>query len=67
MKRMEKRGQQILGMSFGVIFSIILIVFFIVVAGIVINSFLKTGDCAKMGIFLDRFGSDVKKILELSI
>ena len=58
---MNSNGQYILGMSFGVIFSIILIVFFVVIAGIVINAFLKTGDCAKMGIFLDRFSSDVKK------
>jgi len=57
----SKRSQYILGMSFGVIFSIILIVFFIVIAGIVIGSFLKTGDCARVGIFLDSFRSDVKR------
>ncbi len=56
----NKNAQQILGLSFGVIFSIILIVFFIVVAGIVINSFLKVQNCARLGIFIKGFGSDIK-------
>lgn len=47
-------------MSFGVIFSIILIVFFIVIAIIVINAFLKSRDCAQIGMFLDRLEDDVK-------
>ena len=57
----SKRSQEVMGMSFGVIFSIILIVFFILIAGIVIRSFLKTGDCAKIGIFIDDLESDVRK------
>ena len=62
MKRLKnKRGQETLGISFGVIFSIILIVFFIIIAFIVIKSFLKTKDCAEIGIFIDKFESDVKK------
>ncbi len=60
-KRIDKKAQQILGLSFGVIFSIILIVFFIAIVGIVIKSFLQTGDCAKLGIFTDSFKSDVRK------
>jgi len=52
-KRFNKSGQNVMGMSFGVIFSIILIIFIIVVAGIVIKTFLKTGDCARIGMFLD--------------
>ena len=60
-KRMDVKGQETLGISFGVIFSIILIVFFIVVAGIVIKSFLGTKNCAEIGIFVDRFESEVKK------
>lgn len=55
------KAQETLGISFGVIFSIILIVFFIVVAGIVIKSFLDTKKCAELGIFIDRFDSEVKK------
>ncbi len=57
----SKTSQETLGISFGVIFSIILIVFFIVVAGIVIKSFLDTKKCAELGIFIDRFDSEVKK------
>jgi len=57
----NKRGQQILGLSFGVIFSIILIVFFIFITVIVINSFLSAQKCAEIGIFLDRFQTDIKK------
>lgn len=60
-KRMNNLGQETLGISFGVIFSIILIVFFIIVAGIVIKSFLDTKKCAELGIFIDRFDDDVKK------
>jgi len=60
-KRMSKKAQETLGISFGVLFSIILIIFFIVIAGIVIKAFLTTGDCARMGIFIDRFESDIKK------
>jgi len=50
-----------LELSFGTIFSIILIVFFIFIAIIVINSFLDVQDCAKLGIFLDSFRSDITK------
>ena len=57
----SKRSQETLGIGFGVIFSIILIVFFIVIAGIVIKSFLDIKKCAELGIFVDRFGSEVKK------
>jgi hypothetical protein len=57
----SKRSQETLGIGFGVIFSIILIVFFLVVAGIVINSFLHTQKCAQLGIFIDRFGSSVDR------
>jgi hypothetical protein len=56
----SKRSQETLGISFGVIFSIILIVFFIIVAGIVIKSFLDTKKCAELGIFIDRFNSHVE-------
>ena len=56
----NKRGM-IMGMSFGVIFSIILIIFFIMITFIAINAFLNTKDCAKIGIFLDSFQSNVDK------
>ena len=57
----NKKGQEVLGLSFGIIFSIILIVFFIVIAGIVIKSFLGAQDCARLGIFIDRLEKDVDK------
>ena len=57
----SKKGQETLGISFGVIFSIILIIFFIVIAFIVIKSFLRTQDCAQIGIFIDKFEADVKR------
>ena len=58
--KLDKRGQ-ILGLSFETIFSIILIVFFILIAIIVINAFLKTQKCAEIGIFIDEINSDVKR------
>ena len=61
LSKKSKKGQQALGMSFGMIFSIILIVFFIAIAGIVIKSFLSAQDCARMGIFIDRLEKDVDK------
>jgi len=56
----NKRGQHIFGISFGTIFSVILIVFFIVIAFIVIKSFLNTQKCARIGIFVDNFENEVK-------
>ena len=57
----KSKRSQVLGLSFESIFSIILIVFFILIAIIVINAFLKTQGCAKIGIFIDGFRSDVEK------
>lgn len=57
----EKKAQQIMGMPFEVIFSIILIIFFIVIAGIVINSFLETGKCVKIGRFVYRFDKKIEE------
>ena len=54
-----KKAQSAFGMSFGMIFSIILIIFFVVVAFIAIKSFLKSKDCAQIGIFLDDFQTEV--------
>ncbi|MAG02683.1 hypothetical protein CMI42_05075 [Candidatus Pacearchaeota archaeon] len=57
----SKRSQQILGLSFGMIFSILLIVFFIIISFIVIKQFLHAQGCAEVGIFVDKFKLDVKK------
>lgn len=56
----NKKAQGIFGISFGTIFSVILIVFFIVIAFIVIKSFLNTQKCARIGIFIDNFENEVK-------
>lgn len=51
MTRLKKRGQQTMGMPFGMIFSIILIVVFVVIAFIAIGSFLDIGRSAGVGLF----------------
>ena len=57
----SKRSQGVFGMSFGMIFSIILIVFLIVVAFIAIKYFLGTGDCVKIGLFVDGLEKDINE------
>ena len=57
----NKKGQGIFGMGFGMIFSIILIIFFIAVAFIVIRSFLETKNCAQIGIFAEEFQTEIDK------
>ena len=57
----SKRSQEIFGISFGMIFSIFLIIFFIIIAFIVIKEFLYAQDCAEIGIFVDNLKTDVKK------
>jgi len=51
---MEKKGQ-ILGLPFSVIFSLFLIIFFIVIAVMVINVLLKTQKCTQVKMFVDDF------------
>lgn len=58
---MRKRGQTILGMSFGTIFSIILIIFIISVAVYGINYFLGLNKCAQVGLFYDEFEGEIEK------
>ena len=57
----NKRGQEVFGMSFGVIFSIFLIIFFIVIAFIAIKAFLSTQQCAKIEIFKKDLQYDIDK------
>ena len=58
MKR-GKKGQTVFGMSFGVIFSIILIVFIVIVGIIVVKVFLNTRDCGQIKLFIDDFKGNV--------
>ncbi len=55
----DKSAQQVFGMSFGVIFSIILIVFILVVAGIAINHFLNLKKCTQIGLFIEDIQKNV--------
>ena len=57
---MEKRGQEQL--SFGMIFSIILIIFFIVFAFYAIQKFLVIGNTAKIAGFTGQLESDIDKM-----
>lgn len=60
-KRKNKKAQGILGLSFGTIFSILLIIFFVAVAFIAIKSFLGTQKCAQIGIFKEDFQTEIDK------
>jgi len=55
----SKTSQQSIGMSFGTIFSIILIIFFVVIAFIVIKYFLGLQKCTQIGIFLDDIQNEI--------
>ena len=57
----NRRGQGTFDMSFGMIFSILLIIFFVVIAFIAIKSFLDTKNCAQVGIFSDNLQKDIDK------
>jgi hypothetical protein len=49
----NKRGQHTMGLPFGMMFSIFLIVVFIVIAFIAVNHFLTIGECSGVGMFYD--------------
>lgn len=50
--RTNKKSQEAVGMSFSMIFSIILIIFFIAVAFMAIRYFLRVQNCARVGDFV---------------
>lgn len=51
----SRSAQQVFGMSFGVLFSIILIIVFIIAAWVIIKAFMGTGKCANIGMFIRDF------------
>ena len=57
----NKKGSGIFGMGFGMIFSIILIVFFVIVAFIAIKAFMDTQKCAQIGLFVTDLQGEVDK------
>lgn len=60
MKKGIKKAQ--MQISFGAIFSVILIVIFIVVAFIVIRHFLDTENCVLIGNFYDKIAAEVDRV-----
>ena len=64
MKRLvSKKGQQTMGLPFGMIFAIFLIVVFVVIAFIAVRGFLDIGDSARVGMFYDDFQGAVNEAL----
>jgi hypothetical protein len=59
----NKRGQQAIGMSFGMMFAIFLIIVFVVIAFIAVNSFLDLGGSASVGLFYDELQETVNDAL----
>lgn len=57
----DKRGQQTMGLPFGLIFGIFMIVIFIIVAIIAINHFLNVGKCSSIGMFYEELQEEVNK------
>jgi len=55
----DKKASEVIGMSFSTIFSIILIVFFIISAFIGIKAFLNYQKCAQIGLYKDDFQSEI--------
>ena len=67
MKRvMKKNAQQTMGLPFSLIFSIMLIVVFIVVAFVGIKMFLNFNESAKLGLFYDDLQKEVDAVWQSS-
>ncbi len=58
----NKKAEGVFGMSFSMIFSIILIIFFISAAFIAIKFFMGFGQCAQVGLFVDDFKNKVNGV-----
>jgi hypothetical protein len=59
---LKKAQGNVLGMSFGTIFSILLIIFIIAISFIVIKSFLDSQKCAQIALFASDLGDDVNTV-----
>ena len=62
MKKRGKKAEGFMGMGFGMIFSIFLIVIFIIVAVYAIKQFLDFKDCSTTGLFLSDLQSEVTNV-----
>lgn len=58
----NKRGEEIFGLSFGMLVAVALIIFFIIMGGIAIKAFLDFQRCAKIGIFVRELNSRVNEV-----
>lgn len=63
MKRLTKNksAQHTIGLPFGIIFAIFLIIVFIVIAFIAVNHFLDIGECSGVGLFYDELQDEVNE------
>jgi hypothetical protein len=58
---MNKRGQTIFGLSFGMVFSILIIIMIIAVAFYAINSFLDIDKCAQAGLLFESVQDEIDR------
>jgi len=65
-RRKNKRGQGIMSLPFGIIFSIMMIIFFIVIAFIAIKQFLSIKTCTSIGMFYDDLQREVQSAYQSS-
>ena len=54
-RKLNKRGQQTMGLPFGVIFALFLIIVFVVIAFIAVGYFLDIGRSSEIGLFYEDF------------
>ena len=65
-KRKAKKGQAAIGMSFNMIFSILLIIAFVALAVYAISYFLKIGRCTQVGSFITDLDEAVESVWKIS-
>jgi hypothetical protein len=58
--KINKRGQDVFGMSFGTIFSIFIIIFIVAVAFFAIRHFVGLSKCTNVGLFYDELREEVR-------
>lgn len=62
----SKKGQEAVGMSFGWIFALILIIVFIITAIYGIKYFMNIGTCSRVGLFYDNLQQKVDEAYQSS-
>ena len=64
---MNKKAQEVMGMSFGVIFSIFLIIFLVATAIYAISYFYNLGNCSKVGLFYKDLQNEIDQAWKVDI